>query len=53
MEITLAVARVRRRGENLSYVSIFLNLQCKSIYIYGDARKYCLLLVENGVGVAT
>ena len=45
------VARVRRRGENLSFFH-FLNLQCR--YIYGDTRKYCFFfLVENGMGVAT
>jgi hypothetical protein len=31
---------VRRRGENLlKFFFIFLNLQCKFIYIYGDTKQ--------------
>ena len=46
-KITKDVTRVRRRGENYM-VFPFSYLQCKSIYIYGDTRKYCLLWKWNG-----
>jgi len=44
---------VRRRGEIFHFKSRkcvwYLSLSDK----YGETRKYCLLSVENGMGVAT
>jgi hypothetical protein len=47
----LLVARVRRRGENST-----LSGNVNNVYLsgkYGETRNSCLLLVKNGMGVAT
>eukprot|EP01042_Synura_sphagnicola_P000358 gene358-370_t len=49
-ELVLKVRRLRRRGKIGEFVSVYLNLVQKAVYIASDGGRVCrpLLVVENG-----